>query len=51
VLDGAGRAYGIDVGPLRRTREEPAVAFTTLAKLLDAALDDVDTWTPERGNV
>jgi predicted nucleotidyltransferase len=50
VLDGAARAYGIDVAPLLRARDEPAAAYTTLAKLLDAALDDVDTWTPERGN-
>jgi predicted nucleotidyltransferase len=49
VLDGAAETYGIDVTPLLCTREEPAAAYTTLAKLLDAALDDVDTWTPERG--
>jgi predicted nucleotidyltransferase len=48
VLEGAGKAYGIDIAPLRRTREEPEVAFATLAKLLDAALHDVDTWTPGR---
>jgi hypothetical protein len=40
----------MDVTPLLRTREDPAAAYTTLATLLDAALDDVDTWTPERGN-
>jgi predicted nucleotidyltransferase len=50
VLAGAAKAYGIDVTPLLRTREDPAAAYTTLATLLDAALDDVDTWTPERGN-
>jgi predicted nucleotidyltransferase len=50
VLDGAAKTYGVDVTPLRHTHEEPAAAYTTLAKLLDAALDDVDTWTPERGN-
>jgi predicted nucleotidyltransferase len=50
VLEGAGKAYGVDVAPLRRTREEPEVAFTTLAKLLDAALHDVDTWTPGKVN-
>jgi predicted nucleotidyltransferase len=50
VLDGAAKAYGIDITPLLRTREEPAAAYTTLAKLLDAALDDVDTWTPGRVN-
>lgn len=50
VLDDAARAYGIDVSPLRHTRDDAAAAFTALAKLLDAALDDVDTWTPERGN-
>jgi predicted nucleotidyltransferase len=46
VLEGAGKAYGIDVAPLQRTREEPEAAYTTLAKLLDAALHDVETWTP-----
>jgi predicted nucleotidyltransferase len=49
VLDGAARAYGIDVAPLLGAREEPSPAYATLAKLLDAALDDIDTWTPERG--
>ena len=50
VLEGAGKAYGIDIAPLRRTREEPEAAFATLAKLLDAALHDVDTWTPGKAN-
>jgi predicted nucleotidyltransferase len=50
VLDGAGTAYGIDITALMRTREEPEAAYTTLARLLDAALDDVDTWTPGREN-
>ncbi|GAH61233.1 unnamed protein product, partial [marine sediment metagenome] len=50
VLVGATKAYGIDTAPLLRAREVPAAAYTTLATLLDAALDDVDTWTPERGN-
>jgi hypothetical protein len=50
VLEGAGKAYGIDIAPLRRTHEEPDAAFTTLAKLLDVALHDVDTWTPGKAN-
>jgi predicted nucleotidyltransferase len=50
VLESAAMTYGIDVTPLRHTREDAAAAYTTLATLLDAALDDVDTWTPERGN-
>jgi len=50
VLEGAGKAYGIDIAPLRRTHEEPEAAFATLAKLLDVALHDVDTWTPGKAN-
>jgi predicted nucleotidyltransferase len=50
VLEGAGEAYGIDITPLLRTREEPEAAYTTLARLLDAALHDVDTWTPGKVN-
>jgi predicted nucleotidyltransferase len=50
VLGGAAKAYGIDITSLLRPREDPAAAYTTLATLLDAALHDVDTWTPERGN-
>jgi hypothetical protein len=43
VLAAIAKAYALDVAPLRRTREDPTSAFTTLAKLLDAALADVDT--------
>jgi predicted nucleotidyltransferase len=50
VLEGAGEAYGIDITPLLRTREEPEAAYTTLARLVDAALHDVDTWTPGKVN-
>jgi len=50
VLACAATLYGVDVTPLLRPREEPTAAYTTLATLLDAALDDVDTWTAERGN-
>jgi predicted nucleotidyltransferase len=46
VLDGVGTAYGVDIAPLRRARDEPKVAWATLAKLLDAALADVDGWVP-----
>jgi hypothetical protein len=49
VLKAAARAYDIDVAPLRRLREEPAAAnaaYAALAKLLDAALADVDAWVP-----
>jgi len=42
VLAAACRAYKLDAAPLRRVREEPKVAFQTLAALLDAALADVD---------
>jgi predicted nucleotidyltransferase len=50
VLDGIGKAYKIDPAPLRRAREEPKVAYATLAKLLDAALADVDAWTPGKAS-
>jgi predicted nucleotidyltransferase len=46
VLDAAGKAYGLDVGPLRRVREESTTAYAALAKLLDAALAEVDAWAP-----
>jgi predicted nucleotidyltransferase len=46
VLDGVAKAYGVDITPLRRVGDEPKVAYATLAKLLDAALDDVDAWAP-----
>jgi hypothetical protein len=46
VLEAAGTMYRVDIAPLRRIREEPQDAYRTLAKLLDAALDDVDAWTP-----
>jgi predicted nucleotidyltransferase len=42
VLVAAGEAYGIDPAPLRRSREDPTAAYTTLGKLLDAALADID---------
>jgi predicted nucleotidyltransferase len=50
VLDGVAKAYGVDITPLRRVADEPKVAYATLAKLLDAALDDVDAWTPGKAN-
>jgi predicted nucleotidyltransferase len=50
VLDAIGKAYKIDPAPLRRAREEPKVAYATLAKLLDAALADVDAWTPGKAS-
>jgi hypothetical protein len=43
VLAAVAKAYTLDLAPLRRTREDPTTAFATLAKLLDAALADVDT--------
>lgn len=49
VLVASCKAYGVEAGALRRPREEPAAAFTALAKLLDAALADVDAWAPAAG--
>jgi len=42
ILRDAGKAYAIDPAPLRRAHEDPKLAFQTLARLLDAALADVD---------
>jgi predicted nucleotidyltransferase len=42
VVAAACAAYAVDAAPLRRLREDPKVAFQTLATLLDAALADVD---------
>lgn len=42
ILRDAGKAYSIDPAPLRRAHEDPKLAFQTLARLLDAALADVD---------
>jgi len=42
ILRAAGKAYGIDVAPLGRVRDDAKHAFQTLARLLDAALADVD---------
>lgn len=50
VLQASAKAYGIDAGPLRRPREEPVAAFTALAKLLDAALAQVDAWAPGKAD-
>jgi hypothetical protein len=43
VLAAAGRAWGVDTGPLTRTMAEPANAHAALRALLDAAIHDVDT--------
>ncbi|MCX5744738.1 MAG: nucleotidyltransferase domain-containing protein [Proteobacteria bacterium] len=42
ILTACGTAYAIDVAPLRRVTEDAKLAFQTLARLLDAALADVD---------
>lgn len=49
VIVASCKAYGVEAGPLRRPREEPTAAFAALARLLDAALADVDTWAPAAG--
>jgi predicted nucleotidyltransferase len=49
VLERCGKIYEIDLAPLRRVREEPKVAFDTLGKLLDKALDDVDSRDGQSG--
>lgn len=42
VLRAVGGIYDVDVAPLLRAREAPREAWTALARLLDAALADVD---------
>ncbi|MBX3160596.1 MAG: nucleotidyltransferase domain-containing protein [Deltaproteobacteria bacterium] len=42
VLAAACKAFSVDVKALQRVREEPERAFTALAKLLDAALHEID---------
>lgn len=42
VLDQAGSHYEVDVAPLRRVREDPDAAHTTLTALLAAAVEDAD---------
>lgn len=42
VLRACGETYGVDVGVLSKVRESPWEAFTTLAKLLAKAIEDVD---------
>jgi predicted nucleotidyltransferase len=43
VLAKAGETWKVDVAPLRSAREKPAEAHAAIVKLLDAAIDDVDT--------
>lgn len=42
VLDSAARIYSLDLAPLRRIQEAPNEAHAALARLLAAAIDDVD---------
>jgi hypothetical protein len=43
VLLAAGKAYGLDTGPLTRVADSTGAAHTALRALLDAAIRDVDT--------
>ena len=43
VLASAGKAYGIDVEPLAKPREQPEAAHESLTKLLAAAIVDVQS--------
>lgn len=45
VLAAAGKAWDVDISVFARTQETPAVAYDALAKLLGAAIDDVDRRT------
>lgn len=42
VLAAACQRFAIDIAPLRRVREDPEPAYTTLGALLDAALTEID---------
>lgn len=42
VLAAAGKRYAIDAAPLEAVAKNPKLSFQTLARLLDAALADVD---------
>jgi predicted nucleotidyltransferase len=42
VLAAAGKLYGIDIGPLAKLKDASTAAVSTLTKLLDAAVHDVD---------
>lgn len=42
VLAACAKAYGVDIGPLERVREDAKAAFDTLGTLIDNALHDVD---------
>jgi predicted nucleotidyltransferase len=42
VLEAAGRAFALDVAPLRQPRELPHQAYLCLTQLLDRALAEVD---------
>lgn len=46
VVAAAADRYGMDAAPLRRTREDGRAAFTALARLLDAAIVDVEALDP-----
>jgi hypothetical protein len=43
VLAAAGKAYGVETGPLTHPAASPEAAHTALRGLLDAAIHDVDT--------
>lgn len=49
VVKAIAKAYGLDPMPLRLVREEPQAAYAALAKLLDAALAEVDAWPAKAG--
>lgn len=49
VLSAAGKLYSIDVAPLAKTKEAPAVALATLTRLLEAAVHDVDQLEQSHG--
>lgn len=49
VLRAACAAYGVDAGPLRDVARDPRAACLAIARLLDAAIQDVDEREEARG--
>jgi hypothetical protein len=42
VLEAAGRAFGVDTGPLLRVSDAPQAAHAAFRALLDAAIHEAD---------
>lgn len=47
VLQATGKAYGVDVAPLLRAREDAPAAYEVLVRILDAVLVEVNAYETE----